>query len=100
MKLLNTRAGNSLVVREGTGIEMFDTAGKLCVACRSPLTGQMNERWLPITWEQLNELSARSRLVQDIFPSLSPSDREFLLTGYTDEDWKTMFPPEEDEDHE
>ncbi len=32
----------------------------------------------------------RERLIQDIFPNLTEGEREFIMTGYTDEDWKTM----------
>ena len=28
-----------------------------------------------------------NRLIQDIFPDLTPDEREFLMTGYTKEDW-------------
>ena len=35
-------------------------------------------------------------LIQHALPSLSDSDREFLKTGITDEEWKTLE-PEEDE---
>ena len=35
-------------------------------------------------------------LIQDTFPELSGPQRELLMTGYTDDDWATMFPPEED----
>ena len=36
------------------------------------------------------------RHIQQAFPCLSDSDREFLITGATDEDWKEMFPKEEE----
>lgn len=66
----------------------------------SPLTGEENTMELDVTDEQLAELhdSGRSRLIQDIFPDLSPDEREFLLTGYTAEDYEQMF-PEEGEDY-
>lgn len=38
-----------------------------------------------------------NRLIQDIFPDLTPDEREFLMTGYTKEDWDVMFPPDEDD---
>ena len=31
------------------------------------------------------------RLIQDIFPNISSQEREFILTGYTHEDWEFMF---------
>lgn len=36
------------------------------------------------------------RLVQDAFPHLSNSEREFLITGITQEEWTAAFPPEEE----
>ena len=38
-----------------------------------------------------------NRLIQDIFPDLTPDEREFIKTGYTKEDWDMMFPPEDDD---
>lgn len=32
--------------------------------------------------------------IQQAFPNLSAADREFILTGITDEEWNQMFPPE------
>lgn len=34
--------------------------------------------------------------IQSIFPELDATEREFLLTGYTQADWDRMFPPEEE----
>lgn len=65
----------------------------------SPLTGLTNTMKLDITYDQLNELNAPKnarRCIQDIFPKLNVAEREFLLTGYTPEDWAMIFPPEEE----
>lgn len=67
----------------------------------SPLTGKETTLELDLTNDQLERLLNRRRngeLIQNIVPHLSPDEREFLLTGYTKEDWATMFPPEEEED--
>ncbi len=67
----------------------------------SPLTGQVNVMELDVTEEQLGEFYGPRegrRLVQEIFPELTPAEREFLMTGYTQEDWDVMFPEEEDEE--
>ena len=67
----------------------------------SQLTGKLNSRDIP--W---NETEVRSWLhsepgtrpfVQDAFPSLSPEDREFLLTGSTPEEWEELFGGEDDD---
>lgn len=68
------------------------------VSKRSPLTGQTNTLDLDLTEEQFAELqSPNRRLIQDIVPHLTPAEREFLMTGYTAEDWAVMFPPEMEE---
>jgi len=35
-------------------------------------------------------------LLQDAFPYLPPADREWIKTGITDEEWKSMFAHVED----
>lgn len=35
--------------------------------------------------------------IQEAFPQLSPAEREFLMTGITDEEWDQLFPPEDEE---
>lgn len=68
----------------------------------SPLTGKTTTLDLDITNEQAAELRSSSvrRLIQEILPNLSASDREFVLTGYTKEDWDWLFPPGHDEPNE
>ena len=63
----------------------------------SPRTGNMNEMDLDVTQAQLDELELpgpQRRLVQDIFPNLTPAQREFIKTGLTQEDWDAIFPPD------
>lgn len=59
----------------------------------SPLTGKTNEMVLDVTEEQLSRW-ANGELIQNVMPDLTPSEREFIMTGYTDEDWTVMFPPD------
>lgn len=66
----------------------------MLITRRSPFTGLYNEMDLDITQEQMNRFDLprdRREPIQNIFPNLSDSEREFLLTGYTDEDWKAIF---------
>ena len=59
----------------------------------SPLTGNVNKMFLDITQEQIAEWNAPAkerRLIQDIFPNLSADEREFIMTGYTPADWRTL----------
>ena len=52
---------------------------------------------LPITQEQLAEWEAGG-LIQKVMPDLTTSQREFVMTGVTDEEWDNEFGTEEDED--
>lgn len=62
---------------------------------KSPLTGEWNEVELPITQAQLAELEAPNRrTIQEILPHLTAAQREFVKTGYTQDDWDSMFPDE------
>lgn len=64
---------------------------------RSPLTGIEHTMELAITQEQLSEWQLGGGLVQEIMPNLTPAEREFLMTGYTQADWDAMFPEGDDE---
>lgn len=68
----------------------------MLITRKSPRTGQKTTKDLPITPEQLAAYE-RGELIQRVFPDLSNSDREFILTGYTQEDWDAIFPPDEEE---
>ena len=60
---------------------------------KSPLTGNVNKMYLDITQEQIAEWNApaqKRRLIQDIFPNLNDDEREFIMTGYTPADWRTL----------
>lgn len=62
----------------------------------SPLTGEWNEKELPITAEQLYAWEHLGKHIQDAMPHISPADREFVMTGLTEADWEAMFDGEED----
>jgi hypothetical protein len=58
---------------------------------KSPKTGKVNVMILDTTKESLDEYYAGSdRLVQIIFPNLNVDEREFIMTGYTVEDWNEI----------
>ena len=57
----------------------------------SPWSGKSNTRDLPVTPQQMERFVRREALIQDIFPNLNVGDREFILTGYTEQDWDEMF---------
>lgn len=59
----------------------------------SPLTGKPSAMCLDVVQEQVDEWNNpnRTRLIQDIFPNLTDEEREFIMTGYTPEDWKAIY---------
>lgn len=63
---------------------------------RSSLTGEVNTMEIDVTAAQIAAWE-RGELAQNAFPDASPSEREFIMTGYTDFDWDEMFGEEEDE---
>ena len=64
----------------------------LYVERTSPLTGKTSAMVLDINQEQVDEWNNpnRTKLIQDIFPNLTVYEREFVMTGYTPEDWATI----------
>lgn len=56
----------------------------------SMLSGKTHERDIQVTEEQL-DLFENGVLVQNAFPHLNASDREFIMTGVTDEEWDSAF---------
>lgn len=62
----------------------------MIVTRKSMLSGVTRERDLPITQEQLDRWE-EGELIQDVFPSLSNDDREFIMTGITPDEWDSVF---------
>jgi hypothetical protein len=61
---------------------------------RSSLTGKENTLNIDVTPEQLARIENRmntTELIQNIVPNLSMEDREFLMTGITNEEWIRAF---------
>lgn len=67
---------------------------------KSPLTGNLNQMDLPVTQAQIDRWQNSDQLIQDAFPNLNAEQREFLMTGYTQEDWDTIFLPGEEDENE
>ena len=56
----------------------------------SPLTGETATRDINVTPAQIASWEG-GELVQNAFPNTTPSEREFIKSGYTDSDWNAMF---------
>jgi hypothetical protein len=62
----------------------------------SLFTQRRNTMVLPVAKPLFDECFAswqRGRLIQDVFPTLTADEREFLLSGATPEEWDEVFPP-------
>lgn len=64
----------------------------------SDLSGKTHTMDLPITEAQLQDYESNGGLIQHVFPQLNDEQREFILTGCTQEEWDEAFnEPDEDE---
>lgn len=69
----------------------------------SQLTGKVTKMRLPIpmgVFRDCREAYDEGALVQEAFPMLNAEQREFLLTGSTQEEWDVAFPEEEEDEDE
>jgi hypothetical protein len=53
-------------------------------------SGKVHTMDIPCTDVELARFK-QGALVQDAFPSLTPDQREFILTGITPEEWNELF---------
>jgi hypothetical protein len=53
----------------------------------SPFSGIQRTLDLPVTPDQMRKFYSGEGYIQDIFPDLSPGEREFILTGISDDEW-------------
>ena len=56
----------------------------------SIVTGIERTQDIPVTQEQLNEWESGT-LIQKVMPELTPSQREFIMTGMVDEEWDNVM---------
>jgi len=59
----------------------------MLITRRSMVTGQEHTQDLPVTREEMAKYESGA-LIQDAFPNLTPEQREFILSGTTEEEWK------------
>ena len=61
----------------------------MLITKQSVMTGEKNTMLLPVTNEQI-ERWQDGELIQNVFPHLTPSEREFLISGVTPEEWDVV----------
>jgi hypothetical protein len=67
----------------------------MIITKKDPLSGKINSIEIPITKEELARCNTRhesNECIQNIVPNLTASQREFLMTGITDDTWNAHFP--------
>ena len=62
----------------------------MLVTKQSPISGKLNSMELPITEAQL-KAHQNGELVQNVFPTLSREEREFLVSGISPKEWNDLF---------
>ena len=55
----------------------------------SPMTGRINKMDINVTEDQIKQWRSGA-LIQNVMPNLSPSEREFIMTGITENEWKEL----------
>jgi hypothetical protein len=56
----------------------------------SRLTGQVHEKEINVTGDQLDAWMG-GELIQNVMPNLQVWEREFILSGITEEEWNETF---------
>jgi len=67
------------------------------VTKQSQISGVIRTMELDITEQQMWNYEMGLGLIQDVFPNLNSSEREFLMTGVTDEEWNSVFGEQEED---
>jgi len=57
----------------------------------STATGIVRTMDLPVTEEQLIMYATTNALIQDVFPNLTADQREFIVSGMTEDEWEQIF---------
>ena len=61
----------------------------MLITKQSVMTGEKNTMLLPVTNEQIDRWQS-GELIQNVFPHQTPSEREFLISGVTPEEWDVV----------
>ena len=63
----------------------------MILARKSMLTGEVHSMELPITSKQLSTWDSGKGLIREVFPKLTSAQREFIMSGITQEEWDNAF---------
>jgi len=62
---------------------------------KSALTGNVNTMDINVTDEQFTKYLGSNECIQNVLPDLSVDEREFLISGITQDEWNKAFGLEE-----
>jgi hypothetical protein len=63
----------------------------MLITRQSVLTDKWNTLDLPVTAERVNHWLTSGELIQIVFPELTADQRQFLMSGVTQEEWDKAF---------
>jgi hypothetical protein len=66
------------------------------VTRKSLISGEFHTMELPVTLPDLNAYHTGTANIQDVFPHLTPEQREFIMSGITPEEWAEHVANNED----
>lgn len=69
----------------------YHVDGTATVVAKSPFSQQDNTRTMKLTRDQYEGYLTGSLVIQEALPHLTKGEREFLMTGITDEEWNAAF---------
>lgn len=82
-----------------TSVDDIDMVKPVEVRRQSILSGAVHTCVIPMSQRQIEDWESGNFLIQDVFPNLSPEEREFILTGITPVEWDSVFLPEYEADY-
>ncbi len=66
----------------------------MLITMKSILSGIERTKDLAVTQEQYNNWLKGNILIQEAMPELTPGEREFIMTGISEEEWDDTFKDE------
>lgn len=79
------------------GSQVFHPDNTCDVTRTSAFSGKIHTMRIPATKEQFDKWH-KGGLIQECFPWASADQREFILTGFTPEEWDAAFKDEDEDD--
>ncbi len=74
---------------------------KVEITRQCPMCGKINTNEMEVDEKNWQHFCCYgTKLIQEYFPDLSPSEREFIKTGYCDDCQSILFAPPDEEDDE